>query len=430
MSTLPFAYKEGLIQDGTNEAKQVEAQHRKCVAKLEEPGMQDAVDIGVCEGIMHEALRVSRDRDGKCYNMYDVRKKDTYPSCGMNWPEALPETTKYLRLPELTQAIHINSDKSTGWTECAGAVSGQFRAKKSKPSINLLPGILEAGVPITLFSGAKDMICNHIGTEELIHNMKWSGGTGFELSPGVWAPRLDWTFEDEAAGYWQEARNLTYVLFYNSSHMVPWDYPRRTRDMLDRVIGVDIGSIGGSPANSKIGGEKGLETSVGGVPNSTVAEEAEKEKLEEAMWKAYYKSGEAALVVVAIAATVWGLFVWRDRRRRAKMGYQGVYAGNGAAGAPSGELTVGRFVDGIGNAFRGKSGGRGMQDLEAADFDESELDDLHGVGDLGDEEDVVRGKRSMKYTDAEGGRNGAANGHEVERERFKLDDSDDESVGK
>jgi carboxypeptidase D len=297
-------------------------------------------------------------KNKKCYNMYDVRLFDDYPSCGMAWPSDLSNVTPYLRRDDVVQALHINRDKRTGWTECAGAVSGSFRARHSKPSIRLLPGLLEAGLPILLFSGDKDLICNHLGTEDLIHNMAWSGGTGFELSPGVWAPKRDWTFEDEPAGIYQEARNLTYVLLYNSSHMVPYDYPRRTRDMLDRFIGVDIASIGGSPADSRIDGEKaGLETSVGGHPNSTAGEADEKQKLKNAEWKAYYKSGEAALVVVVIAAAIWGWFVWRGRRRQ--KGYSSVPMGNGQVGM---------------EGFRMKEVNR---DVEAADFDENEMAELH-----------------------------------------------------
>ena len=96
----------------------------------------------------------------------------------------------------------------------------------SPPSITLLPTLLEH-IPILLFSGDKDLICNHLGTEEMIHRMTWLNGTGFEDPPGSgsWAPRQPWTFDGEPAGFYQTARNLTYVLFYNSSHMVPFDYP-------------------------------------------------------------------------------------------------------------------------------------------------------------------------------------------------------------
>lgn len=402
-SYLPFAYAEGLVQGGSDQANELEAQQTKCLAHLNAPGGTESVDVTVCETVLTLLLELTQ-KQNMCYNMYDIRLQDDYPSCGMAWPPDLTKLTPYLRRRDVVQALHINQDKSTGWTECAGAVGGAFRARNSKPSIQLLPGLLEAGIPIVLFSGDKDLICNHLGTEELISNMAWSGGTGFELSPGVWAPKRDWTFENEAAGIYQEARNLTYVLFYNSSHMVPFDYPRRTRDMLDRFIGVDIASIGGRPTDSRIDGEKaGVETSVGGHPNSTTAEAVEKQKLKDAEWKAYYKSGEAALVVVVIAALIWGWFVWRGRRKQ--KGYSSVPLGNGGLGL---------------EPFRSKPSDR---DVEAADFDESELDDLRRTPNgtagrdldaerysLGSESDVESGGG-----DGGGGGRGGAGGGGVKR---------------
>ena len=333
-----------------------------CTNELNKPGGTDHVDTLICENILVQILELTH-KNGRCINMYDIRLDDTIPDCGMNWPPDLTNVTPYLRRLDVTKALNINADKKTGWTECAGAVGQQFKAANSKPSVQMLPFILEH-VPIVLFSGDKDLICNHLGTEQLIHNLQWNGGTGFEISPGTLAPRRDWTFEGEPAGIYQEARNLTYVLFYNSSHMVPFDYPRRSRAMLDRFMGVDIASIGGLPADSRIDGEKGVETSVGGHPNSTAAEEAEKDKLEDARWAAYYKSGEVALIVVIILASVFAYYVWRDRRRRA--GYHGLFGGNSDS----------QIFPGNGMGLGGRNGRR---DVEAADFDESELDDLHVV---------------------------------------------------
>ena len=354
LSYLPFAYDEGLIRGGTSEADQVEQQHSDCVKDLAKAGAIDKVDIYSCEAVLQKVLEVTQ-KNGQCINMYDIRLRDSYPSCGMAWPPDLTTVTPYLRRDDVTRAIHINPDKRTGWTECTGAVSHAFRASHSKPSINLLPEILESGIPITLFSGAKDYICNHLGTEDMIAKMKWSDGTGMELSSGVIAPKKDWEFEGEQAGIYQEARNLTYVLFYNSSHMVPFDLPRRSRDMIDRFMGVDIASIGGKPADSRIGGETaGSETSVEGYPNSTAAIEKEQEKMREAELKAYYRSGEAALVVVLIAAIGFGWWVWRGRRQERARDYMRVPLANGTLGK-----------------------GR---DVEAGDYDENELDDLHTNG--------------------------------------------------
>ncbi|KKY25724.1 putative pheromone processing carboxypeptidase kex1 [Phaeomoniella chlamydospora] len=362
-----FALEHDLYQGNEDLISRVETQEARCFDKLHAADGDDHVDILECEEVLQSILSLTQ-KDHKCYNMYDVRLKDSYPSCGMNWPPDLTTVTPYLRRADVVEALHINKDKRTGWTECTGAVGGAFTARKSKPSIQLLPSILESGIPILLFSGNQDLICNHIGTESLIHEMSWSNGKGFEISPGVWAPQRQWTVAEEPAGFWQEARNLTYVLFYNASHMVPFDWPRRTRDMLDRFIGVDIGSIGGRPVDSRIDGEKGPETSVGGYPNSTVAQEEEAEKLQEAEWRAYYKSGEAALVVVIIAASVWGWWIWRERRRaQLNFGERGFYSGisNPSFGGANGGLS----------RFGNKRTGAG--DLEAGDFDEAELDDLH-----------------------------------------------------
>ncbi|KAH8596330.1 pheromone-processing carboxypeptidase kex1 [Bisporella sp. PMI_857] len=376
MAYLSFAYEKGLVQRGSDVAKKLESQQAVCVKILKEPGGTDRVDVPECEQILQDLLRetTKHHTDGKteCLNMYDVRLKDTYPSCGMNWPPDLANVTPYLRRKDVVAALHIKPEKKTGWQECNGAVGGAFRARNSKPSVRLLPDILTE-VPTVLFSGAEDLICNHIGTEELISNLQWG-----------------------SAGFYQEARNLTYILFSNSSHMVPFDYSRRTRDMLDRFMKVDIASIGGVPTDSRIDGEKGPQTSVGGHPNSTVAEAAEKEKLDAAKWHAYYKSGEIVLVIVAIAAAAWGWYVWRERRQR--NGYRGVFGGDTpiSFGGARNRLRSGMGLDNLRNKRASP------RDIEAADFDESELDELHiqtptdvpdrySVGSESDEEDEKHG---------------------------------------
>jgi carboxypeptidase D len=369
---LEFAYEKGLVERDSTTASQLEKQQAICTQALNEAAGNIHVDVPACEAILQNILSMTQTKgpDGRmeCYNMYDVRLKDVYPSCGMNWPPDLTHVTPYLRRSDVLQALNIDSVSQPGWTECNGAVGGAFRARHSKPSIAILPQLIEQ-VPTVLFSGAEDLICNHLGTEGLINNMEWNGGKGFEVSPGHWAPRRNWTFEGESAGFYQEARNLTYVVFWNSSHMVPFDYARRSRDMLDRFMGVDIASIGGVPTDSRIDGETGPVTSVGGHPSSPAAQSAEKEKLSAAKWHAYYRSGEIALVIVSIAATVWGYFVWRDRRKRS--GYQGLFGGNRRLSlSNSGGIGGGMGLE----SFRSKRTGR---DVEAGDFDESELDELH-----------------------------------------------------
>ncbi|CAI7644991.1 unnamed protein product [Penicillium palitans] len=379
-SYFKFIEREGLVQPGTTLQHNLNALNEVCLSKLETAGAKNKLNIASCEFVLEQFLQLTTENQ-QCYNMYDVRLKDAAPACGMNWPPDLKNIEPYLKRPDVVKALNINPAKKSGWTECSGMVHLAFTAKNSIPSVNLLPGLIESGINVLLFSGDKDLICNHIGTETLIHNMNWKGGTGFETSPGVWAPRHDWTFEDEPAGIYQSARNLTYVLFYNSSHMVPFDNPRQTRDMLDRFMKVDIASIGGQPSDSRIDGEKLPQTAVGGQANSTAAEQNEKERLKQTEMHAYAKSGEAVLVVVIIGVVAWGFFIWRSRR--ARRGYKGV-SNNDMSDSTS-----------ILNRFQSKRSG---PDVEAGDFDESELDQLHSpgiaqehyaVGEASDDDDPI-----------------------------------------
>src|ERR1700759_3502058 len=112
--------------------------------------------------------------------------------------------------------------------------------------------------------------------------------------------------------------------------------------------------------------------SLAGTPNSTAALQEQGEKIKDAVSRAYRKSGEVALVVVALAAIAWGFFVCRARRRSAAAGggYKGLFSSDpdddddhhgGDAFRANGRVAKHRRENG---------------DLEAAAFDENELDDL------------------------------------------------------
>jgi carboxypeptidase D len=230
----------------------------------------------------------------------------------------------------------------------------------------------------------------------MIHQMIWKNGTGFEDPPGsgTWAPRQPWVFDNEPAGFYQSARNLTYVLFYNSSHMVPFDYARRTRDMLDRFVGVDISHVGGQDGESKVGGETNRPpTSVDETTKqSEETEEQEKQKVKEATWRAYYRAGALALVFVIIAALALGYVVYKQRRKE---------------GAKS-----------LRDVFMGKLGRQNRQvRLEEGLGDENELDEL--VTD-DDHDDPMFSLSDDEETDEEHGQRRRV---DVETGRFVNDDS-------
>lgn len=57
-------------------------------------------------------------------------------------------------------------------------VGHEFKSIGSNSSITVLPKVLEK-IPVLLFAGDQDFICNYMGLESMIQAMTWNHGTGF-----------------------------------------------------------------------------------------------------------------------------------------------------------------------------------------------------------------------------------------------------------
>lgn len=140
----------------------------------------------------------------------------------MNWPMSL-NTSRYdsrlkilectrfklhLQRKDVTAALHATG-KSSGWMECNSAVHTAMTNQKSESAVTLLPKILEK-IPIMLFAGDQDLICNYVGIEALISALTWNGGTGLGT-----VQTQSWTVDSTPAGTWVTSRNLTYVKVWN-----------------------------------------------------------------------------------------------------------------------------------------------------------------------------------------------------------------------
>ena len=212
--------------------------------------------IPECDGLLSKIIgltTVGKGTQAMCINIYDVRLSDTSPACGMNWPPTLQPTYTYLARPDVREALHVDSiNKPEAWVECNNRVGSALRDRDGAASVTLLPGILEAGVQVMLFAGDQDLICNHIGVERIPENLQW-GGSGWG-SP----VKRDWYVNNALAGYWRTNRNMTYVSLADASHMVGFDKPVESHDMMLRFMGVDLVAAAGPSAkiSSRLDGEK------------------------------------------------------------------------------------------------------------------------------------------------------------------------------
>ncbi|SCV04568.1 LAME_0H19460g1_1 [Lachancea meyersii CBS 8951] len=244
LSYIPFAFQKGLIQKGDSRLSKLLNQQELCQNKLNSDH-DDRFSFSECDdilGVLLDVTRVMKDSEGKnvdtnqqCTNMYDLRLKDSYPSCGMNWPADLPNVAKFFGTTGVIEALHLDSEKVPNWHECDDKVSGHLTNPTSRASAHILPSILESGLEVVLFNGDQDIICNNLGVETLISELSWNGEKGFTVNMQYY----DWMYKEEqsdnitSAGFVKYERNLTFISVYNASHMVPFDNSLVSRGIVD-----------------------------------------------------------------------------------------------------------------------------------------------------------------------------------------------------
>ncbi|CAF1403276.1 unnamed protein product [Adineta steineri] len=74
----------------------------------------------------------------------------------------------------------------------------------------------------------------------MLDKMTWNGASGFDLGNGKVAPIYAWVVDGESAGSIRYGRNLTYILFFNADHMVPYNQARRSQAMLYQFIQLNL----------------------------------------------------------------------------------------------------------------------------------------------------------------------------------------------
>jgi len=286
-----YSVEKGLL-DGADKDT-AEKQWKKC---MEEQKKKPTIHLDICEQILLTVLKHSIQKVGDnetCINQYDIRDySDSYPSCGAKWPYELSDITNYLRRPDVIGSIHAEKQQ-LGWVECNHGVGRGFDGDKSPPSVTLLPALLKQ-INVLLYSGDQDLICNTNGTEDMLKNLEWNGHKGFQNLTA-----LPYFVNHTNAGHILSERNLTYIVIYNSSHMVPYDEPVVSMDMMYRFMGLDHHLVNKWP--SSIGFENSID-------DDTSSFSGNMDK--------YYNVGTFTLVIVILAIVGLGVFIWRRRSRR------------------------------------------------------------------------------------------------------------------
>ncbi|GME96423.1 unnamed protein product [[Candida] boidinii] len=225
--------ENGFLKKDNPQLSRLLKQHEKCQNAINNPPEDDnSLELRQCENVLNVLLTITKDenaaKDQQCINLYDFRLKDSYPSCGANWPPDLETVTPFLRNEKVLDKLNLK--KKSSWSECSNIVGRKLKATRDDEAYKLLPNLL-GQLPIVLFSGANDIICNSLSTEMLIDELKWNNQKGF-TDEKIFS---NWMYDGEFVGEITSESNLTYIKIFNSSHMVPFDLPDISRGLFDII---------------------------------------------------------------------------------------------------------------------------------------------------------------------------------------------------
>jgi carboxypeptidase D len=150
-------------------------------------------------------------------SMYDVR----LTKCNENDPtDALVvHLEKYLNRSDVRKALHV-PEAAPDWKYVSKETYQNLYFNGDEPSYNLLPQLAAQDLPILIFAGDQDIICNYVGIKKALDFMTWNSEQGFGSKT-----LQDMKFDGKALGRVAEARGVSYMQVYNASHMVGMSQP-------------------------------------------------------------------------------------------------------------------------------------------------------------------------------------------------------------
>ncbi|RKP05913.1 Alpha/Beta hydrolase protein [Thamnocephalis sphaerospora] len=162
------------------------------------------------------------------YNPYDVRVKCD-PSTPLCYSE-ITAITKYLNLPHVMRELGAKVSK---FDSCNTDINRQFMMAGDwmRPYVRKVPKILEAGIRVLVYAGDADFICNWMGNKAWTIEMEWAGKSKFSATKDQ-----PWTVDGIDAGEVREVGPLTFLRVYKAGHMVPYDQPANSLDMINRWL--------------------------------------------------------------------------------------------------------------------------------------------------------------------------------------------------
>jgi len=107
-----------------------------------------------------------------------------------------------------------------------------FQGDWMKPFHRLVPGILK-DIPVLIYAGDADFICNWLGNLAWTSALEWPGQKAYRKAP---LEDLKLLGDGTKIGAVKSSGNFTFMRLHAGGHMVPYDQPVASLDMLNRWL--------------------------------------------------------------------------------------------------------------------------------------------------------------------------------------------------
>ena len=165
-------------------------------------------------------------------NVYDVRKMCEGSSLCY---KGLEYIDKYLNQDVVKEKSGAEVDT---YESCNFDVNRNFlfAGDWMKPYHKNVIDLLEKELPVLIYAGDKDFICNWLGNKAWTNALEWSGKEDFSNA------KTEKMFSDDGKTQIGQVKNFDYFTFarmFDGGHMVPYDQPEASLAMLNRWLAGD-----------------------------------------------------------------------------------------------------------------------------------------------------------------------------------------------
>ncbi|KAF7338843.1 Carboxypeptidase [Mycena sanguinolenta] len=189
---------------------------------------QDQFDLINCNAALSfcsESIMTPYRNTG--FNIYDLSKKcESGDLCYVE----IEEIVKYLNRKDVQALLGVEISK---YQSCSDNVGRDFSLTLDmmKGATEYVSALLDRDVRVLIYVGTYDWVCNWLGNEAWTLALEWSGQAEFTSQP-----LTEWKIDGKRAGQTRHAKGFTFATVDAAGHMVPYDKPKESLEMVRRWI--------------------------------------------------------------------------------------------------------------------------------------------------------------------------------------------------